>query len=132
MPAAIQIGVDVTGLDPGVYNSTVTISASAIAPAIRTVAVQLTVAAGGPPHLDVDSRQLTYSLTEGGVPVTSHLSVINGGAGTLDFTAGATTASGGTGWPCPLRAARRKRGRRRRSISRSILERLPRARTPEP
>lgn len=94
MPAAVQIGVDISGLDPGIYNSTVTINAPASAPSVRTIAVQLTVTPGGSPHLDVDSRQLTYSLTEGAAPATTRLSVMNSGSGALDFTATAATASG--------------------------------------
>ena len=93
MPGTLDVAVDQAGLDPGAYEGTIAISVAGGSPPSRTVAVTLKVdAPPAQPELSLETRELTFSLVQGGGESSAQLSVGNRGGGMLAFTA---TASGG-------------------------------------
>ncbi len=100
IPATVQIQADPTGLAPGSYQGSVVISAPNANPSTRTVAVTFTVQAPDPPLLTVGSGAgstfLTFSLVQGAPPTSQSLSVSNQGGGSLNFSASASTDTGGS------------------------------------
>jgi hypothetical protein len=83
-PATLHAAVDETGLAPGTYTATITITPSAGSPV--TIPVSLTVPQ--PPQLGAQPASLSFSYTTGGAaPAAKVFDVRNNGGGTLVFTA---------------------------------------------
>jgi hypothetical protein len=61
-----------------------------------TVPVSLTIAPAGKPFFDDMAGQVSFSLVTGGAPPPQAIQIRNGGTGTLNWTATAATADGGT------------------------------------
>jgi uncharacterized protein (TIGR03437 family) len=81
------------GLSPGTYTGTIQISATGASNSPVSIAVTLTVAAA-PASLVVAPQALTFQYTVGGAgPAAQNISIANGGAGALSWT-----ASGGAFW----------------------------------
>src|SRR5690606_22006127 len=85
-PASVSVSVDPSGLAPGVYNGSVTISPQAAGPAPQVVAVSLTVSAAS---LTLSTTQLSFSAQIGGSsPAARSVSV--SAAAPTSFTAEVT------------------------------------------
>ena len=83
-PATVRAAVDESGLAPGTYTATITITPSAGSPV--TLPVSLTVPP--PPRLGAQPASLSFSSTVGGAaPAAKVFDVRNDGGGTLLFTA---------------------------------------------
>ncbi len=95
MPATVGFAADPTRLAPGAYRATVTIDAPLATPPTQILSVALTVEAPDPPRLAVDLSGLQFSFIQRGPAESRALQVQNRGSGSLNFTATATTASGG-------------------------------------
>ena len=88
-PSTINVTVDPTGLSPGTYHDTITISATGVSGSPVTIPVTLTVTAA--PVLTVNQTSLTFNATAGGVnPTSQALLITNTGGGTLTWTASKT------------------------------------------
>ena len=96
IPAALAVSTNPASLAAGTYQGTVTITAPNAVPATATVSVTLTVLAGTPAALGVDTQNISFTATQGSGGLTLQLHVSNTGGGSLSFTAGATTSSGGS------------------------------------
>ena len=95
MPASLRVSVNPSGLQPGTYDGTITVTAPNAAPPALSVAVKLIVAAGQPARLNVEIQNLSFSFAQGAGPSATQLRIGNRGGGTLEFTASASVASGG-------------------------------------
>ncbi|MDQ7779041.1 MAG: hypothetical protein RDV41_04955 [Planctomycetota bacterium] len=83
----VALSVDITGLAPGTYNATITITGVGAANSPQTVAVQLIVAAVGGPVISYTPNNMTFQAAEGGAnPPAQFLQIWNGGTGTLNWT----------------------------------------------
>ena len=96
IPAVLSVSIDPTNLAAGKYQGTVTITAPNAVPSMTTVAVTLTVQPGTPAALGVDTRNVSFTASQGSGALTQQLHVLNTGGGSLSFTAAATTSSGGS------------------------------------
>ena len=95
--SSVTVTVNPSGLPAGTYTGTVSI---ALSPAGQTSTVAVTAT--------VSSAQQRISITQTGfrfqtvagasAPASQSLEVLNGGAGTLNFSASTSTLSGGSGW----------------------------------
>lgn len=94
-PASVTVSVRTDGLVAGTYDGRITVNAPAASPASRTIAVKLIVDSAGPPRLSVDNDSLAYSFALRSGARAQRLSIANLGGGSLDFTATASTQSGG-------------------------------------
>ena len=97
VPGLINISANAAGLAAGTYSGTVTITAPNAVPAFQTVAVTFNVTAATPARLGVAPNALSFSFKSGSPVTSTVLRVENEGGGSLDFTASASTTSGG-GW----------------------------------
>ena len=95
MPIAVQVSADPTGLAPGSYQGTITITAPDTNPPVRTVPVSFTVDPAAPAHLAAKPGSLTFTLTQGSAAAVQTLTASNDGGGSLNFIAVAATATGG-------------------------------------
>ncbi len=95
MPIGVQVSADPTGLAPGAYQGTITITAPDSVPPVRTVAVAFAVDAAVAPQMGARPGSLTFTLTQGSAAATQTLTVSNDGGGSLNFSVVAATASGG-------------------------------------
>jgi uncharacterized protein (TIGR03437 family) len=95
-PGLISVGAGVGNLSPGTYGGTVTVTAPQAVNPIQTIAVELTVLAPGDAKPTVDTASLTFETTAAaGNPPAKTLRVSNAGTGSLHWTAGPQTLSGG-------------------------------------
>jgi len=94
-PGAITVGVDATGRAPGTYHGTVTITAPNASPSIQTVTATFNVTQPNPPQLAVGLNGLSFSFGQQASAGSAQINVSNQGGGSLNFTASATTNSGG-------------------------------------
>ena len=86
-PSTLSVSVSPAALGAGTYNGTVQISASGASGSPVSIGVTLTVAAA-PPSLGVAPQALAFQCTAGGaIPAAQDVSITNGGAGTLSWTA---------------------------------------------
>ncbi len=93
VPAAFSLIADPTGLSPGVYNGTITLTASNANNSPLTLPVTLLVSAA--PNLSASINQLPLAYQIGGsVPAIAPIQITSGGT-SLQFQATAATASGG-------------------------------------
>ncbi len=95
LPTVLQVYADPTGLDPGAYQGTISISVPGASPPQRSVPVAFNVGQTLPPNGSVDPASLSFSLSPGGGPLSRQINISNQGGGALTFTSSATTGSGG-------------------------------------
>ena len=96
VPGTISVTVDVASLAPETYRGTVTVEAPLAAPAMQTVAVELTVTPGLLAQLAVEPSSMSFEAMVGEVSLPGQtLRISNAGGGTLEWTAAADTTSGG-------------------------------------
>jgi uncharacterized protein (TIGR03437 family) len=89
----LAVTADPTHLVPGTYSGTVTISVTGEQPIAISV---LVVVAGTQPSLLLPQSGLRFQAVAGGTSTSPQtIVVLNGGVGTLDFTASASTLAGG-------------------------------------
>jgi hypothetical protein len=95
-PFAITVNaIPAVGLAAGTYTGTITLKSSS-GTVTMTVPVTLFIEATSSTFFDALSGGLTYSMATGGVaPPAQPVQIRNAGAGTLTWTASATTADGG-------------------------------------
>jgi uncharacterized protein (TIGR03437 family) len=96
MPVAVQAVADPSTLAPGKYTGVITFTAPNALPAARSVDVTFNVQQLIPPKLSASPAALSFALTNQSAPQSQTLRVSNDGAGSLSFTATASTSSGGT------------------------------------
>jgi len=95
-PATVIVSVNPSSLQPGSYQGTVTVTAPTANPSSQTFTVSLTVVAAGSPSLLVTTTSLNYSFAQGAQQVQQQrIPIGNSGAGTLTYTASASTNAGG-------------------------------------
>lgn len=90
----ISVTADPSKLQPGTYSGTITVSAAGAQPLAISV---LAVVGGSQPNLTLSQTGLFFSAVAGGSasgPQT--IQVLNEGAGTLNYSASASTISGGS------------------------------------
>jgi BACON domain-containing protein/NHL repeat-containing protein len=92
LPASLEISADPSQLAAGTYNGTVTITAAG---AVQTASVTFNVGTATPGKLGVSSPTVAFSITQGSASTNTQLSVSNQGGGGIDFTAIASTSTGG-------------------------------------
>ena len=95
-PRSITVSANpAIALDPGTYTAEIILTASDGTQA-SVVPVSLTVAPPTDAFFDETSGELTFSLvTKGNAPPLQDVPIRNGGSGTLNWTASASTADGG-------------------------------------
>jgi uncharacterized protein (TIGR03437 family) len=97
-PAGVMVSVNPAGLVAGqTYNGVVTISAPASTPNTIQVPVTLTLASTGVVPLQVVPPAVYLSYTQGAGSDLQHVTLLNNGGGTINFTAQGQTANCG-GW----------------------------------
>ena len=96
MPVSLNLAVNPGRLALGTYEGTVAVTCPLALPAVRNVAVKLTVTASRPAQLALETRSLSFSFGRSAGASSAQLSVSNVGSGSLSFTAAAT--SGGGNW----------------------------------
>src|ERR1700689_570361 len=91
---SINVSVNPSGLAAGTYLGTVSVSVS---PANQQFAVAVTATvSGGQAQLQLSQSGFRYqTIAGGGNPSSQSLTVLNGGSGSLNFSASASTTSGG-------------------------------------
>ena len=95
LPYALQVSVDPSQLAPGSYTATIVITVPAANTAPTNIQVSFTVTATASGKLVVSDQSLSFDLTQGDAPATSHLTLTNQGSGSLNFTAAAAAVTGG-------------------------------------
>jgi uncharacterized protein (TIGR03437 family) len=93
-PSTIWVLVDASNLVPGAYEGAIQVSVPVAVPSVISIAVKLTVTAALPRSLLVEPGSLTFQMQAGPSPPEQVLRITNSGAGTLRWTATATTATG--------------------------------------
>ena len=95
-PSTIDVRVDVASLSAGIYQGTVTVDVPGASPPTQAVSVELTVTPALPAELAVEPSSLTLEglFGDGSLPIET-LRISNAGGGTLDWTAQASTVTGG-------------------------------------
>ena len=91
-PASLTITASPGSLDPGTYSGTVTITGAG-----STINIPITLSVSTPTSVILISQTaLTFTaVAQGGVPLPQNFGVLNTGQGSMDWTATATTLSGG-------------------------------------
>jgi len=83
-----KVFVDITGLSPGSYSGTITISDPAASNSPRRIQVSLNIHTSSPPSISVSPVFLSFSATAGGDdPSSETFRITNTGGGTLKYTA---------------------------------------------
>jgi len=95
VPAALELSADPTRLTPGSYRATLTIEAPLATPPAQNVSVTFGIEQPDPPRLALDASGLAFAFIQRAPAESRGLRVLNRGSGSLNFTANATTASGG-------------------------------------
>ena len=96
--SSLTVSVNASGLSPGSYAGTITVTSPQAGTAARSVSVSLTVLNVQPqssPSLAVDSSGMALSAAQGSGPVSQVFHVTNSGGGVLNYTLSASTNSGG-------------------------------------
>ncbi len=94
VPGQVRLTANITGLAPGAYQGTVRITVPGTAPGSVTVPVSLTVQAGDPPKLTLESQRISFAFSTGAGPSSAQLTLRNTGGAPLNFTASASAATG--------------------------------------
>lgn len=92
-PANLTVSVNPAGLTPAVYNGTITISSAGAGNSPLTVSVTFTVTAA--PTISATPGSLSFGFQIGGTPPGSQPVAVSSSGNPLNFTAAATTTSGG-------------------------------------
>ncbi len=96
LPDVIGVFVSAAGLQPGTYQGSVIVTVPGTNPGTQSVAVTLKVNPALPATLQVQPGALNFGIAAGTTTASSQtLSIGNGGAGSLQWTAAASTGSGG-------------------------------------
>jgi uncharacterized protein (TIGR03437 family) len=91
-PSALSVSLSPAGLSPNTYTGNVLISASGASNTPFSIAVTLTVTQA-PPALAISPQALTFNYSVGGsLPAVQTVAITNAGAGTLSFTAAASSS----------------------------------------
>jgi sugar lactone lactonase YvrE len=93
----LQVGADASQLSPGSYKGTLTVTSPDAVPSTQSVPVNFIVGQSVIGQLSIGSQILSFALTQGAASATLPLTLTNQGSGSVQFTATATTKSGG-GW----------------------------------
>jgi uncharacterized protein (TIGR03437 family) len=95
---SVQVTVSSAALAVGAYSGTITITSSTLGTSNPTVTIPVSLLVrSSTPLMVVTPASLSFSSTPGGAaPPAQTLSLVNAGAGVLNWTATVTTASGGT------------------------------------
>src|SRR5579884_794388 len=92
-PTNPSVGINTTGLMPGVYHGNVVFSSSV---GTQTVAVTYTMGESTTPLLSLSTGSLTFNGVVGqNNPASKSITISNTGGGSLKWSAAATTSSGG-------------------------------------
>ncbi len=84
----VTVSVDITGLQAGTHNATITITGSGATNTPQTTSVTLTLAEP-PPTISRSPGSMSFSATEGGGnPANQTLQISNSGGGTLNWNVG--------------------------------------------
>lgn len=94
VPEQLNVQADASNLAPGDYTGRVMVTAPDANPPTRTVEVRFSVTAGDPAQLGVSPSYLIFGQTVGTRAGSQRLSVGNEGAGTVRFTARASSEQG--------------------------------------
>ncbi|NNK62197.1 MAG: BACON domain-containing protein [Gemmatimonadetes bacterium] len=86
-PQDVAVDIDTSGLNPGSYSASITISAAGFPGPVGTVLVDITFRAA--PRLVVTPSTLDFTAVVGTLPEGDNLTVSNAGAGVLAWTASA-------------------------------------------
>ena len=91
-PASLTITASPGSFDPGTYSGTVTITGAG-----STINISVTLSVSAPTSVILISQTaLTFTaVAQGGLPLPQNFGVLNTGQGSMDWTATATTLSGG-------------------------------------
>src|ERR1035437_10021191 len=91
-PASLTITASPGSFDPGTYSGTVTITGAG-----STINISVTLSVSAPTSVILLSQTaLTFTaVAQGGLPLPQNFGVLNTGQGSMDWTATATTLSGG-------------------------------------
>ena len=93
IPVTINVTADPGQLQPGTYDSTITVTSPTAAPPTQTISVHFTVGPAQPPRF-APLSQLSFAFSSRSAPESRTLQIGNAGGGTLTFTAAATTGNG--------------------------------------
>jgi trimeric autotransporter adhesin len=94
-PRLLTLTADPSGLAQGSYAATVTVSPLAATPSTLTVTVTFQVGPPQSPLLAVDKTNLSFTMPQGVTARTASLLISNQGGQVLNYTAAASTRSGG-------------------------------------
>lgn len=92
-PGQIAVGVNPAGLPQGTHQGSVTVTAPGAANSPQTVQVNLAITAPQTVHLTPAAMQFNYQI--GGQTPAAQTTVVSSSSGSLNFTAAASTTSGG-------------------------------------
>jgi hypothetical protein len=92
-PATLQVSVNTSGLAANTYTGTISIASTQASNSPQTVTVTLTVSSL--PTLNTSVSQLNFAYTSGGSAPAGQTVNLTGSGGTLNYSATATTTSGG-------------------------------------
>ena len=95
-PFTVNISANPAGLPAGTYQGTVKVTSPYANPTTVNIGVTFTLLAASSGKLLVDSNSLAFTATEGAAPSTTHLSIRNGGSGSIGFVVGNSTVNGGS------------------------------------
>jgi uncharacterized protein (TIGR03437 family) len=95
--SSVVVTVNPNGLPAGTYTGTVSIS---LAPSGQTSTVAVTASvSSAKQRIEVTQTGFRFQTAAGGAaPASQSLAVLDGGAGSLNFSVAASTLSGGSGW----------------------------------
>jgi len=94
---SVMASVDASSLAAGTYSGTITI---ATAPTVQRIDIPVVVTVGGgQQQIQLSSSGFRFQTVSGGAaPPPQTITVLNSGAGTLNFSVSTSTVSGGQGW----------------------------------
>lgn len=92
-PATMAVGVEIAGLTAGTHTANLSVNAPGVQGAPKTIPITLNLTAPAPATLNVTPASLSFTGTAGGAnPAAQALSITNGGAGSLNWTAQAQSS----------------------------------------
>jgi uncharacterized protein (TIGR03437 family) len=94
-PDPLTVSVDPSALEVGTYTGQITITAAAT---IRNIPVTVTVSAAQQ-SIRLSEAGLTFTaVADGGIVPPQTLGILNGGAGSMDWSVSSSTVTGGNNW----------------------------------
>ena len=103
-PEGLTVSVNAAALTAGTYTGQILIAEYSAGTPTMTIPVTLTVAPGGGTFFSDVAGQASFSMLAGGVPPQQNIEIVNGGAGSLQWTVTASTADGGNWLDVPVTA----------------------------